>query len=282
MTPIKRQHRWQAKRISAGKCGQCGKPRNLYALLCDECAEKVRIANRHRSGSKPWKNGGRGRPPRKVPGLIRSPTELLFGPYRAPGLSRGERTFCLARNCDVIVTSWTDARISWPRCRKLGCSAGSGILVDEELARAIRNESALALHRWWGASKTTIWWWRRRLGIGREEPEGSRRLAILVRENAVSKLRGKKLSAKQRVERRKRALALNLVQHLRSERNPRIWKREELALLGKLPDAELAQRIGRTANGVRVKRTRVGIRSALDRRSRKAVSIKAILEDSHG
>jgi hypothetical protein len=37
--------------------------------------------------------------------------KLLFGPYRAPPLKRGDRAFCLFRDCDVVVTSFTDARI---------------------------------------------------------------------------------------------------------------------------------------------------------------------------
>ena len=76
---------------------------------------------------------------------------LLHGPYRPPALRRGDRAVCLARDCDVIVTSWTDARISWPRCRALGhARRRSGILVDEVLAGAIRNESAAAIGYWWG------------------------------------------------------------------------------------------------------------------------------------
>src|SRR5262245_9820977 len=36
--------------------------------------------------------------------------KLLFGPYRAPPLKRGDRAFCLFRDCLVVVTSWTDSR----------------------------------------------------------------------------------------------------------------------------------------------------------------------------
>jgi len=70
----------------------------------------------------------------------------LHGPYRAPALKKGDRGTCLFRDADVIVTSWTGARIPWPRCRLLeGKGGGSGLLVDEELARAVRCESALAV-----------------------------------------------------------------------------------------------------------------------------------------
>jgi hypothetical protein len=44
------------------------------------------------------------------------------------------------------------------------------------------------------------------------------------------------------------------------------WKKKELKLLGKLPDAEVAEKIGRTTNAVRVRRTMLGIPSARDRR----------------
>jgi hypothetical protein len=51
----------------------------------------------------------------------------------------------LYRDCDVVITSWTSARISWPRCHAFGIRGGGvGLLVDEELVRAIRPESAVA------------------------------------------------------------------------------------------------------------------------------------------
>jgi hypothetical protein len=42
---------------------------------------------------------------------------LLFTPYRPPALKRGDRATCLFRDCDVIVTGWSDGPICWPRCR---------------------------------------------------------------------------------------------------------------------------------------------------------------------
>ncbi len=35
-----RQREWQLKQVAAGKCKQCGKPRNLYAAYCDDCEAK--------------------------------------------------------------------------------------------------------------------------------------------------------------------------------------------------------------------------------------------------
>ena len=91
-----------------------------------------------------------------------SPPELLFGPYRAPALRVGDRALCLYKDCLVKVTSWTDAPLSWPRCRPVDVpKSHPSLLVDEELARAVRHESAAALRYWWGVSALVVWKWRR-------------------------------------------------------------------------------------------------------------------------
>ena len=73
-------------------------------------------------------------------------SKLLFGPYQVPALKRSGRATCLFRDCDVVVTGWSDARISWPRCRPRHVPRSHpSLLVDEELARAIRHESAAAI-----------------------------------------------------------------------------------------------------------------------------------------
>jgi len=37
--------------------------------------------------------------------------KLLFGPYKAPALKRGDRARCLYRDTTVIITRWSDAPI---------------------------------------------------------------------------------------------------------------------------------------------------------------------------
>jgi hypothetical protein len=198
----------------------------------------------------------------------RDKVQLLFGPYRAAALRRGDRAFCLARDCDVVITSWTAARISWPRCRSLEKHGGSGVLLDEELARAVRHESATAIMYWWGVGHGTVRWWRRTLGVKRPDPEGTRRLLREVWDKAVVANRGRKLPADQVERRRKTAIALNLGRYLRPGRGPS-WSAEELQMLGKLPDARIAALTGRAESAVRVQRSKLGIRSPRDRRFRK-------------
>jgi len=89
------------------------------------------------------------------------PTQFLHGPYQSPNLKVGARTHCLLRDSMVVITSWTDARIPWPRCRALDArGGGSGLLLDEELARVVRCESAKAiayshLYLQWGPLSTS-------------------------------------------------------------------------------------------------------------------------------
>lgn len=57
-----------AKRTANGKCLDCGGDRGGNPIRCDECLKGQARANRERSrrveGWKPWRPGGKGRPPK--------------------------------------------------------------------------------------------------------------------------------------------------------------------------------------------------------------------------
>jgi hypothetical protein len=195
-------------------------------------------------------------------------TALLFGPYHAPALQVGDRTHCLYRDADVIITSWTDAPIPWPRCRGLGVRGGSGLLVNEELARAVRCESSLAIQRWWLASPNAVHNWRKALEVGRYEPEGTRRLNQANAEAGAAAMRKRGLTDEECDQRSARAKAGNYWRNLKPGFQGQWWTPAELQLLGTDTDAVIAAKIGRTANAVRVMRTRLGIPSLCDRRLR--------------
>jgi hypothetical protein len=168
-------------------------------------------------------------------------TKLLFAPYKPPTLKVGERTFCLYRDAEVVVYDWSLAAASWPLCYEADRpGVGKGMLVDDELARAIRHESVLAIQHWWGVCQTTVCKWRAALGIRRLDAEGSRRLIHQAAQDNLNARRNRAGSA------------------------IRLWNAEELALLGTLPDEEVACRTGRTYHGVRIMRGLMG-RPAADR-----------------
>jgi hypothetical protein len=84
------------------------------------------------------------------------------------------------------------------------------LLVDNELLRAIRTESAVAIKHWFGVSTLAVWKWRKAFGIGQFETEGSRRLHQAVSTAAAAALQGQPLTLKQIEVRRRRPYQVKL------------------------------------------------------------------------
>jgi hypothetical protein len=132
-----------------------------------------------------------------------------------------------------VVYGWSSAPIPWPRCVRLEPpQRGRGLLVDEELARAVRHESALAVAHWWGVHLSTVLNWRKALGVTRTNNEGSHRLVLRNIEATLESRFGEDAAV--------------------------VWSPEEIALVGTLPDAEVARRIGRSRAAVSKKREALG------------------------
>jgi len=160
----------------------------------------------------------------------------------------------------VVVTGWSDARISWPRCRAVGTrGGGSGLLLDAELADAVRHESAEAIMYWWGVSAGVVWRWRQALGVTRTNNEGSQRLIQAAAEQGAAAMRERGLTDEECDQRSRRALELDLGRYLQTGYHGPRWTRAQLRLLGKYPDDVVAARVGRSVNAVRVMRQRLGI-----------------------
>jgi hypothetical protein len=190
----------------------------------------------------------------------RDRVKLLFGPYKLPLLKKGDRATCLVRDCTVLITSSSDARIPWPRCRSLGTpQGGSGILVDEELARAIRHESAAALMHWWGVTAGVVWRWRKALGIGRARTEGSQRLIQDAATKGAAGVKAREYTPKERKAQSWRNRKLNLKRFLHLGNHGPLWTAEQVALLGTMPDDDLAAQLGKSINSVRLKHEKLGI-----------------------
>ena len=178
----------------------------------------------------------------KIPAAIRDNVKLLFGPYKPPALTKGDRAFCLYRDCIVVITSWSDAPIAWPRCRRQDPRGGPGLLVDDELARAVRSESLIAIQHWWRVSSQTVKSWWKAFGVRRMDSEGTRRLILSAAQRA---------SKAARAEDRHRSDTV-------AKNSFFLWRPEEIALVGVLPDAEVALRLRRTLIAVRGKRRQLG------------------------
>jgi len=128
------------------------------------------------------------------------------------------------------------------------------------LARAISTESAVALKYWWGVSTKAAWHWRKALSVDQWGTPGSKRLHAAVVATAREATAGVPLPPEAVELRRERAIRLNLGRRLiHGYHGPR-WTAKQIKMLGKRPDAEVAQLTGRTKNAVRIKRERLKIR----------------------
>jgi hypothetical protein len=186
---------------------------------------------------------------------------VLRGTYAQPALRHGDRTDCLVRDCTMVVTTWSDAPISWPRgCPAVQSPGSPGLIVDEELARAVRQESAAAIRYWWGVSNVTVSRWRKALGVNRKNNEGSQvliRAATTTARAAQSPIRSTEYRQKQReniIRRRSSGLAPELS-------SGKAWTPAHKSLLGTIPDQEVASRTGHPLRSVKTMRRKLGIPS---------------------
>jgi hypothetical protein len=140
--------------------------------------------------------------------------------------------------------------------------------MTDELARAVRCESSLAIQHFFGVGTQAVRNWRGALGVGMWESEGSRRLHQRSSEKGAAVIHCRGLSDAEREQRREQALRLNLSQYLPHTGGALAWKPEQVKLLGKMPDEEVARRIGKPQNAVRLKREKFGIPNPVDRRRR--------------
>ena len=233
--------------------------------------------------SRPWQQAARRRraillarrPDRPHNPGMDDRVQLLFGPYRPPRLRVGDRATCLLRDCEVIITSITDAPIPWPRCRALGGRGGSGPWLGGDLEEAVRRESAAAVRFWWRLSAATVRKMRTALGVTRTNNEGTQRLVWQAAVRGSEAIKDHEWTEAERAARRRLNAELRLDRNLRLGYHGPHWTKAELDLLGRLPDEALAARTGRTANGVRVMRTRLGIPTARDRRRRAAGRVQS-------
>ncbi len=185
------------------------------------------------------------------------PAPALIGSYTAPRVTIGARVDCLFRDCSCVVTSITDAPIPWPRVQPCDQRGGCGLLVNDELARAIRTESAAAIMCHFGASSTTVWKWRRTFGVGGHTgTPGSVAAITSAARKGADAVKSKEWTDEERDAQAARSRALGLKPDRWTGRGG--WTVREVMLLDTLTDAEVAERTGRSLQAVRCKRRREG------------------------
>jgi hypothetical protein len=181
----------------------------------------------------------------------------LIGQYTPPDVRRGDRVFCKFRLAWCRVTSWSDAPVSWPRVQQIGIRGGSGLLVNAELRRAIRTESAEAIMHHFGVKSTAVWRWRTWAGAGGHTgTKGTRRAMRAVALKGAATMREPGVTDAERVARSRHAKAVGKKYPDRWEGKGG-WTTAEVALLDTEDDDTIARKTGRSEHAIRAKRRRL-------------------------
>jgi hypothetical protein len=177
-------------------------------------------------------------------------TRLLNGPYKQPVVGSDGFLVCKIRG-RVRVGSWSQGPIPWPLEEQWGA-----YILCGDLVRAVENEPAAAVVRQWGVGEMTVTNWRKRLNVGRKNNPGTTRLRRWQARKIFSG-RPKTTAFKQFMQRR-------MLERIRNREVPfvkpeQLWKTQEVRLLGTASDEDVARKLGRSLNSVKVKRVRLGI-----------------------
>lgn len=224
--------------------------------------------------------GTTGRERKHCPLLIKDDDRfrLLGGPYEPPLIKKGLVVDEVRGT--VQFGGFTNAPIPWPTVKKTGRAS---LALCGDLVRALRKESRPAITYHWGVSSATVGTWRRVLGLHGRTDGAERLVRIGVelarlpesRAKISAAARGRKLN-----DRRKRRLfdgikkswarrwrARRAMWRREGKFPPRSpglapWLPEEERMLGKRPDQELVEILGRGLFAIRGRRLQLGIRYA--------------------
>jgi hypothetical protein len=192
---------------------------------------------------------------------------LIDGPYYPPRTARGHFLVCEFRG-KVKVGGYSNAPIPWPRIWNR-----RSLVMCGDLVRALKTESRYAISYYWGLSLASVSAYRTQLSVLRMNPGTSRLIYELVLPASHTPEARAKLSAakegKPSTESRSDRERLRCIQRqpkpekfkrkMREYMRRRFdtigpyprWTRRELAMIGTMPDREVARRINRSLSAVR-------------------------------
>ena len=177
----------------------------------------------------------------------------LLGTYRTPRVRVGRVLTCEARDCDVIVTGYSEARIRWPLGRRPR-QAAKALVVYGDLARAVRRESNQAVCYWFGITPQTVSKWRKALAVGLTNDGTHRLRSDYTREPWAKRARRKGAARNGDPDRRAKIAAAK-----RGKPRPTpagwvpfgaAWTAQADELVRTLPPKLAAKRTGRTLRAV--------------------------------
>ena len=214
-------------------------------------------------------------------------TKLIFGPYGTPRCRIGGQLRCAIRGA-VIVRGMSDTPIQWPYSHRHASDSRPSLIICGDMVRAIRQESASAVAYHFGVTGQTVTKWRKALGVDRQTPGTIDLQRRTIDQHFDDVTRAKVIASTKRPKRNAKIAAAKrgkprpphvqeLLRRANAKRKPTAetrkrmsdahlrrgtippaagipWLAADDALLGTMPDGEVAATTGRTLNAVRDRR----------------------------
>ena len=195
---------------------------------------------------------------------------LIDGPYYPPRTDRGRFLVCELRGT-VKIGGYSDAPIPWPRIWHR-----RSLVICGDLLRALRTESVLAVSYYWGLSKAIVSQYRQLFSVPRVNP-GTHRLIreFVIPASCTAEVGPNNRRREKASSRPNPSMIASGCAGTQSRPKPKTWRRkmseplrrrfdlvgpyrkrtpEELAMVGTMPDLEVARRINRSLSAVKAKK----------------------------
>jgi hypothetical protein len=220
---------------------------------------------------------------------------FYFGPYTTPRYRIGQHVHC-ERFGDVVIVGTSNGRIAWPVARRPGARGRASLVLYGDLARAVRQETGLAIKYWFGAGTSAVDFMRKALDVPQvnpgtltrmreltnlpafkamqlkawskaRDPERRRKIAEARRGVKRSPVTVEKIAASLRGKRRSTAAKqkhseTNRARGIRPPWLQPAWSEAEYEMLRTLPAVKVAKRTGRTLSAVYSQRSILGLPDA--------------------
>ncbi len=181
------------------------------------------------------------------------PLRFVGGPYFPARVKKGDILQC-ARLGEMRVVGWSDGPLPWPKGVR-GRGGPPSLILFADLEKAVRVESAVAVALAWGVSRNSVRDWRAALGVG-PITQGT---AARHKQNKPAICAGIDYEAISRICHTPEKTEKARLTRLANGHKKRQWSAEEVAWMGQLSDAEIAERLGCNKLTVARERNRRGI-----------------------
>ena len=183
--------------------------------------------------------------------VVLSPPRFESGPYLSPLVRIGDEVLC-AHYGQVVVVGWSEGPLLWPLCH---ISGPRSLILFADLERAVMVESAQSVAIAWGVSRVSVHKWRQTLEVERVNAGTTARWA----RNLPDVISEAQLESGAQLAHAHETRVKSEATKRRNGTTRQQWTPQQIAQMGVLSDAVIAQSAGCEARTVERERRRRGI-----------------------